>query len=48
MQALTLVQESPWSIGRIADAVGYRSQSRFGERFKLRFGMTPSALRLTR
>lgn len=29
-------------------AVGYQSQSRFGERFKRRFGLTPSALRRTR
>ncbi|MEM1183042.1 MAG: helix-turn-helix transcriptional regulator [Acidobacteriota bacterium] len=48
MVGLTLVQESSMAIGRIADAVGYRSQSRFGERFKRRFGMTPSTLRQTR
>ena len=48
MRGLTLVQESPWAIGRIADAVGYRSQSRFSERFKRRFGLTPSSLRQTR
>lgn len=48
MSGLTLIQESPWAIGRIADAVGYRSQSRFSERFKLRFGLTPSDLRHTR
>ena len=48
MHGLTLIQESPWAIGRIAEAVGYRSQSRFSERFKLRFGLTPSSLRQTR
>ncbi|MEM9597461.1 MAG: helix-turn-helix domain-containing protein [Acidobacteriota bacterium] len=48
MRGLTLVQESPWAIGRIADSVGYRSQSRFSERFKRRFGLTPSSLRHTR
>ncbi|MEO1086718.1 MAG: helix-turn-helix domain-containing protein [Acidobacteriota bacterium] len=48
MHGLTLIQESPLAIGRIADAVGYRSQSRFSERFKLRFGLTPSSLRQTR
>ncbi|MEM8963261.1 MAG: helix-turn-helix transcriptional regulator [Acidobacteriota bacterium] len=47
IQGLTLVQESIWPIGRIADAVGYRSQSRFSERFKRRFGLTPRALRHT-
>ena len=44
---LTLVQESGWPIGRIADAVGYRSQSRFSERFKRRYGLTPRDLRHT-
>ncbi len=47
IHGLTLVQESAWSIGRIADAVGYRSQSRFSERFKRRFGLTPRSLRNT-
>ena len=47
VHGLTLVQESAWSISRIADAVGYRSQSRFSERFKRRFGLTPMALRHT-
>lgn len=44
---LTLLQETFWSIGRVAEAVGYQSQSRFGERFKTRFGVTPSELRRT-
>lgn len=44
---LTMIQESQWPIGRIADAVGYRSPSRFSERFKRRFGMTPRDLRHT-
>ena len=44
---LSLILETSWSIGRIAEAVGYQSQSRFGERFKQRFGTTPSALRRT-
>lgn len=47
MQGLTLVQETAWAIGRVADAVGYRSQSRFSERFKRRFGLTPQSLRQT-
>jgi AraC-like DNA-binding protein len=45
MAGLALVQESGWSICRIADSVGYQSQSRFTDRFKLRFGVTPSELR---
>ena len=45
---LSLLLETNWPIGRVADAVGYQSQSRFGERFKRRFGMTPSELRFTR
>jgi len=48
VSGLALVQETYWTIGKIADAVGYQSQSRFGERFKRRFGMTPSELRRTR
>ncbi len=44
---LSLVLETSWSIGRISEAVGYQSQSRFGERFKQRFGTTPTALRRT-
>lgn len=45
---LSLLLETMRSIGQVADAVGYQSQSRFGERFKRRFGMTPSELRKTR
>lgn len=44
---LSLLLETHLPIGSIADAAGYQSQSRFGERFKLRFGMTPSELRAT-
>lgn len=45
---LSLVMETFKSIGDVADAVGYQSQSRFGERFKRRFGLSPSELRRTR
>jgi len=45
---LHLLLESFQPIGEVSDAVGYQSQSRFGERFKKRFGLTPSALRRTR
>ena len=48
LTGLTLLQETYLPIGHVADAVGYQSQSRFGERFKRRFGMTPSELRRTR
>jgi len=46
-QGLSLLLESKQSIGQISDAVGYQSQSRFGERFKRHFGMTPTELRRT-
>ncbi len=44
---LSLLLETTQTIGQVADAVGYQSQSRFGERFKTRFGLTPSDLRRT-
>jgi len=46
--ALHLLQTSRNSIGMIADKCGYQSQSRFTERFKRRFGLTPSELRKTK
>lgn len=46
--ALGLLQESYWPVVRVAQAVGYESASRFAERFRLRFGMSPQELRLTR
>jgi AraC-like DNA-binding protein len=46
--ALHLLQTSTNSIGMIADKCGYQSQSRFTERFKRRFGLTPSELRKTK
>ena len=47
MSGLTLVQETGMTICQISDAVGYQSQSRFTDRFKERFGVTPSSLRRT-
>jgi len=44
---LYLLLETIHPIGQVAEAVGYQSQSRFGERFKRRFGMTPTELRRT-
>ncbi len=44
-QGLHLVQTTDTSIGLIAEKCGYLSQSRFSERFKKRFGLTPSELR---
>jgi len=44
---LSMILETQHSIGQVAIAVGYQSQSRFGERFKRRFGMTPTDLRRT-
>lgn len=46
--ALALMQDTFWPIARIAAEVGYASPSRFAERFKARFGLTPSELRATR
>lgn len=46
--ALHYLQTTPLSIGIIADKCGYQSQSRFTERFKKRFGLTPSELRKTK
>ena len=44
---LSLLLETKQSIGQVAGAVGYQSQSRFGERFKRRFDLSPSELRRT-
>lgn len=45
--ALELVQTSALPIGLIAERCGYQSVSRFSERFKLRFEVSPSGLRKT-
>jgi AraC-like DNA-binding protein len=45
---LHLLQTSQHSIGIISDKCGYQSQSRFTERFKKQFGLTPSELRKTK
>lgn len=45
---LALLQETFWPVARVAAEVGYDSHSRFSERFRLRFGMTPSELKRTR
>ena len=46
--ALALLQETPIAIAQVAAQVGYQSQSGFTERFKQRFGLTPSQLKATR
>lgn len=46
--ALHLLQTTQYSIGIIAEKCGYQSQSRFTERFKKHFGLTPSDLRKTK
>ncbi len=43
--ALMLLQTTAWSIPQIADACGYRSQARFSERFRDRFGISPARVR---
>ncbi|MFT2089960.1 helix-turn-helix transcriptional regulator [Paraglaciecola sp. 2405UD69-4] len=44
---LHLLQTTKHPVGIIADKCGYQSQSRFTERFKKQFGLTPSELRKT-
>ncbi len=43
--ALMLMQTTSWSIPRIAEASGYKSRTRFAERFRERFGYAPSSVR---
>jgi AraC-like DNA-binding protein len=43
--ALMLLQTTDWSIAQIGEASGYLSRTRFAERFRLRFGYLPSAVR---
>lgn len=45
---LHLVQSTLQPIGRIAEQCGYQSQSRFTDKFKQLFGITPTDLRKTR
>lgn len=45
---LNLLQTRQLSVQQVADACGYQSASRFSERFRLRFGMSPSDLRHSR
>jgi len=47
-RGLHLLQTSSDSIGIIAELCGYQSQSRFTEKFKQLFGLTPSDLRKTK
>lgn len=42
------VMETDLQIAQVAMACGYQSQSRFAERFRLRFGLSPVELRQTR
>jgi AraC-like DNA-binding protein len=46
--ALHLLQTSRDPIGRVAERCGYQSQSRFTDKFKQHFGLTPRELRKTR
>lgn len=45
VQGLNLLQTSSLSVQQVADACGYRSASRFSERFRERFGTSPAELR---
>jgi len=44
---LGMVMGTSLMIIQIADSCGYQSQSRFTERFKIRYGISPSELRKT-
>ena len=46
--ALALLQETFWPVGQVAAAVGYESHSRFSERFKQRFGISPTDIKKSR
>lgn len=43
--ALMLIQTTHWNLAQVADACGYKSVSRFTERFRYRFGNSPAQLR---
>ncbi|MEQ9886161.1 helix-turn-helix transcriptional regulator [Pectobacterium zantedeschiae] len=43
--AMMLVQTTSWSVQRLAEACGYKSSARFSERFKTRFGCSPTKIR---
>ncbi|AYH01370.1 helix-turn-helix transcriptional regulator [Pectobacterium parmentieri] len=43
--AMMLVQTTSWSMQRLAEACGYKSSARFSERFKNRFGCSPTKIR---
>lgn len=45
---LALLQETFWSVGAVAEAVGYQSHSSFSDRFKRRFGLSPAELKRSR
>lgn len=47
-KGLELVLNTDLQIGQIAHACGYESQSRFSERFRLRFSMSPTEIRRSR
>ena len=45
---LYMLQTSDTPMGLVANACGYQSQSRFTDKFKVMYGLTPSELRKTR
>ena len=46
--SLHLLQTTGYPVGLISEKCGYHSQSRLADRFKGRFGLTPSQLRKTK
>lgn len=47
-KGLHLLQTTHYSIRLVEEKCGYQSQSKFTDRFKKRFGLTPSELRKTK
>jgi AraC-like DNA-binding protein len=47
LTSFNLLNQTTWHISEVATSVGYASHSRFSERFKSYFGMTPKQLRDT-
>lgn len=43
--AARLLRQTPWSLGRIAEAVGYQSEPAFCRAFRRQFGLPPAAWR---
>ncbi|GIX30838.1 MAG: AraC family transcriptional regulator [Porticoccaceae bacterium] len=45
LKAVSLLEESPWPVGRIAEACGFASPSAFAQAFRARLGFSPGRYR---